>query len=104
MGSFAPAQVPNSFAIDMRPCAHVSCGTKPTPMTNQSLDQQTITVVAALAAALCKQPDIDGQKLRMDFLDALEGLAKSPDQVNSLGKDMAALMEAVLRARSTGID
>lgn len=40
----------------------------------------------------------------MDFLDALEGLAKSPDQVNSLGKDMAALMEAVLRARSTGID
>lgn len=31
------------------------------------MDMQAAYVVTALAAALCKQPGIDGQKLRLDF-------------------------------------
>lgn len=36
-----------------------------------SLDAQATMAIIALAAALCKQPGIDGQKLRLDFLDAV---------------------------------
>lgn len=69
-----------------------------------SLDAQATMAIIALAAALCKQPGIDGQKLRLDFLDALEGLADSPAGVGSIGRDIAAVMASVLDARAAGID
>ena len=69
----------------------------PTP-DRDPIDMQTAYVVTALAAALCKQPGIDGQKLRLDFLDALEGAAQSPSGVGSVGRTVAALMDVVLKA------
>ena len=62
------------------------------------LDHQAATALVALAAALCKQPWLDGQKLRMDFLDILEGLAKSPEGVETVGKSAASVMDALLKA------
>lgn len=58
---------------------------------------QAATAIAALASALCKQPGIDGQKLRLDFLDTLEGIAKSPDGVDTVGRLTASLMDTTLR-------
>ncbi|MDD3016808.1 MAG: hypothetical protein PHE74_00190 [Comamonas sp.] len=72
--------------------------------TEHPLDMQAAYAVTALAAALCKQPGIDGQKLRLDFLDAMEGIAKSPQGVETVGRSIAALMATVLDARTAGID
>ena len=58
---------------------------------------QAATAIAALASALCKQPGIDGQKLRLDFLDTLEGIARSPDGVDTVGRLTASLMDTALR-------
>lgn len=70
-----------------------------TESTNQyPVEFQAATALAALAAALCKQPGIDGQKLRMDFLDVLEGIAKSPDRVDTVGRVVASIMDTTLRA------
>lgn len=68
------------------------------------MDMQAAYVVTALAAALCKQPGIDGQKLRLDFLDAMEGIARSPQGVETVGRSIAALMSSILDARAAGID
>ncbi|WP_228897838.1 hypothetical protein [Acidovorax sp. Leaf73] len=81
--------------------------TNPTPeqqINTSSLDFQAALAITALAAALCKQPGIDGQKLRLDFLDALEGIANSPEGVGSIGRDIASVMSSVLDARAAGID
>lgn len=64
----------------------------------ETLDQQTAWALTALAAALCKQPGIDGQKLRLDFIDALEGIAASPQGVGVVGKTIAGLMDATLKS------
>lgn len=69
-----------------------------------SFERQTAMAVSALAAALCKQPSIDGQKLRLDFLDTLEGIAASPSGVETVGRNIAALMDVTLKARAAGID
>ena len=68
----------------------------------ETLDHQAAIALTALAAALCKQPGIDGQRLKMDFLDALEGLATTPQKVGSVGMDIAGLMDAVLKAEIDG--
>lgn len=67
-------------------------------MDQHNLDHQTAIALTALAAALCKQASIDGQMLRMDFLDILEGIAKSPEAVETVGKQMANLMDVLLQA------
>lgn len=66
------------------------------------IDMQAAFVVTALAAALCKQPGIDGQKLRLDFLDVLEGIAQSPSGVESVGRHVASLMDTILKAQTAG--
>jgi hypothetical protein len=66
-------------------------------MDQHGLDHQTAIALTALAAALCKQPSLDGQKLRVDFLDVLEGLAQSPDAVETVGKSVAGLMDVMLK-------
>ena len=66
-----------------------------------SLDIQTAYAFTALATALCRQPSIDGQRLRMDFLDALEGIAKSPQGVGTVGVETAGLMDAILKSIHT---
>lgn len=58
----------------------------------------TALALTALATALCKQPGIDGQKLRVDFLDVLEGIAKSPEGVGPVGLHIAGLMDAILKS------
>lgn len=68
------------------------------------IDMQAAFAVTALAVALCKQPGIDGQKLRIDFLDAMEGLAATPEGVDTVGRQTAALMSIFLDARAAGID
>ena len=45
---------------------------KPNPLL-MSLDMQVGFALAAMAAALCKQPGINGQQLLQDFLEGLEG-------------------------------
>lgn len=64
----------------------------------ETLDQQAAWALTALAVALCKQPGIDGQRLRLDFIDALEGIAASPQGVGVVGKTIAGLMSATLEA------
>ncbi len=68
---------------------------KPDPM-----DLQAGYAIAALAGALCRQPGIDGQRLRMDFLEILEGLAASPEGVGEVGQHAAALMDVLLQERA----
>lgn len=60
-------------------------------------EYQTASALVALAAALCRQPGIDGQKLRLDFLDILEGIAQSPDGVGMVGMRVAGVMDVTLR-------
>lgn len=62
------------------------------------LDHQAAIALTAFAAALVKQPGIDGAKLRYDFLEALEGIARSPEAVETVGRQIASLMDAVLEA------
>lgn len=64
----------------------------------ETLDLQSAWALTALAAALCKQPSIDGQRLRMDFLEALEGIAASPQGVGTVALQISSLMDAVLKA------
>lgn len=71
-------------------------------MSQSSLEHQTAIALTAFASALCKQPSIDGQKLRMDFLDELEGLAQSPGGVEVVGLQIASLMEKTLQSKSAG--
>lgn len=66
-------------------------------MDQHGLDHQTAIAITALAAALCKQPSIDGQKLRVDFLDVLEGIAQSPEAVETVGRNIASLMDTMLQ-------
>ncbi|MGB6097884.1 MAG: hypothetical protein WBF95_16505 [Comamonas thiooxydans] len=75
-------------------------------MNNEQMpmDYQAATALSALAAALCKQPGIDGQKLRMDFLDALEGIAQTPGNVGMVGRTIASLMDTTLRAADSRTD
>lgn len=75
-------------------------------MNNEQMpmDYQAATAITALAAALCKQPGIDGQKLRMDFLDALEGIAQTPGNVGTVGRTIASLMDTTLRAGGSRTD
>ncbi len=63
-----------------------------------SLDMQVGFALAAMAAALCKQPGINGQQLLQDFLEALEGIAQSPGEVGEVGKTVAGLMSSTLAA------
>lgn len=63
-----------------------------------SLDMQVGFTLAAMAAALCKQPGINGQQLLNDFLEALEGIAQSPGEVGEVGKTVAGLMSSTLAA------
>lgn len=65
-------------------------------MLKDTLDQQTALVVTALASALMRQSGINGELLRLDFLDILEGLAQSPEKVGSVGRVTADLMSAIL--------
>lgn len=74
------------------------------PTDTNPIDMQVAYAFTALATALCKQPGIDGQKLRLDFLDTLEGIASSPEGVESVGRATAALMSVALDARAAGID
>lgn len=68
------------------------------------MEYQVATALTALAEALCKQPGIDGQKLRLDFLDALEGIAQTPGNVGTVGKTIASLMDTTLRAAGSRTD
>ena len=70
---------------------------QPHPL-NMSMDMQVGYALAALAAALCKQPGINGQQLLQDFLENLEGIAQSPGEVGEVGKTVAGLMSATLNA------
>lgn len=63
-----------------------------------SLDHQVAIALTALAAALVKQPGIDGAKLRYDFLEILEGIATSPEAVELVGRQIASLMDVVLES------
>ena len=74
------------------------------PPDTNPIDMQVAYAFTALATALCKQPGIDGQKLRLDFLDTLEGIASSPEGVESVGRATAARMSVALDARAAGID
>lgn len=74
------------------------CDVRGNKMDEESLDYQASVAITALAAALCKQPGIDGDQLRLDFLEILEGIARSPDKVNTVGIDTARLMDILLRA------
>ena len=65
---------------------------------NQSFDVQVGYALAALASALCKQPGINGQMLLQDFLDALEGIAKTPGEVGVVGQTVAGVMNSTLKA------
>jgi hypothetical protein len=67
-------------------------------MDKHTLDLQTSLALTALATALCKQSSIDGQQLRLDFLDILEGISQSPENVGAVGKNIAYLMDSLLRA------
>lgn len=75
-------------------------------MNNEQMpmEYQVAMALTAFAAALCKQPGIDGQKLRMDFLDVLEGIAQTPDNVGTVGKTIASLMDTTLRAAGPRTD
>lgn len=72
--------------------------TPQTPACNMSLDMQVGYALAAMAAALCKQPGINGQQLLQDFLDDLEGIAQSPGEVGIVGQTVAGLMAVTLQA------
>lgn len=67
-------------------------------ISNVSMDMQVGYALAALAAALCKQPGINGQQLLHDFLENLEGIAQSPGEVGEVGKTVAGLMSVTLKA------
>jgi hypothetical protein len=69
----------------------------PNPLL-MSLDVQVGFTLAAMAAALCKQPGINGQQLLHDFLEALEGIAQSPSEVGEVGRTVASLMSSTLAA------
>lgn len=62
------------------------------------MDMQVGFALAAFAGAMCKQPGINGQLLRQDFLELLEALAQSPVAVGTVGKTVAGLMNTVLQA------
>lgn len=62
------------------------------------MDMQVGFALAAFAAAMCKQPGINGQLLLQDFLEVLEGIARSPSAVGTVGKNVAGVMDAILKA------
>lgn len=62
------------------------------------IEYQVATGLVALAAALCKQPGVDGQKLRMDFLDIVEGIARNPAGVGIVAMRVASVMDTTLRS------
>jgi hypothetical protein len=67
-------------------------------MDESTLDHQAAIAVTALAAALCKQRGINGDQLRLDLLEMLEGIAGSPQGVETVGKQTANLMDSILQA------
>jgi len=69
-------------------------------MIENSFDHQIAIALTAFAAAICKQPSIDGQRLRIDFLDALEGLAQSPEGVETVGRQISSVMNSILILRT----
>ena len=68
----------------------------------KSMDMQVGFALAALAAALCKQPGVNGQQLLQDFLESIEGISQSPGEVGEVGKTVAGLMSATLKAEHGG--
>lgn len=64
----------------------------------KSFDIQVAEAVTALAAALVRQPEIDGQKLYADYLDILEGFCQGPEQVGEVAKGVAVIMNAFLQS------
>lgn len=62
------------------------------------LDLQVGFALAAFAAAMCKQPGVNGQLLLQDFLESLEGIAQSPGAVGTVGKTVAGVMDTILKA------
>ena len=72
--------------------------TQKSPAPELPMDVQVSFALAAFAAALCKQQNVNGQQLLQDFLKALEGIAQSPGAVGTVGKTVAGLMSGVLKA------
>lgn len=71
---------------------------KPNDLPELPIDMQVGFALAAFAAALCKQPGINGQLLLQDFLESLEDIAQSPGAVGTVGKTVAGLMDSILKA------
>src|SRR5690606_25833419 len=71
-------------------------------MDTHTLDHQTAIAPTALAAALCRQPNINAEQLRYDFMDILEGLAQGPANVETVGRNVAATMAALQTTPRTG--
>jgi hypothetical protein len=67
-------------------------------LNSSSLEHQTAIALTALSAALVKQPGINGDSLRLDFLEIIEGIARSPAEVGTVGIQIASLMDTILRA------
>ncbi|GGH58952.1 hypothetical protein GCM10010975_20110 [Comamonas phosphati] len=65
---------------------------------DSSIELQTATAVIALAAAICKQPGIDSQQLREDFLDILGGITPPAEGIGLVGQRVASAMGVSLQA------
>lgn len=65
---------------------------------DNEIGRQAAEALAALACALVKQRGINGEQLRLDFLECLEKLYGSPAAVETVGIEVAACMDAVLQA------
>jgi hypothetical protein len=63
-----------------------------------SIELQTATAVIALAAAICKQPGLDSQKLREDFLDILGSITAPAEGIGLVGQRIASAMGVSLQA------
>jgi hypothetical protein len=71
---------------------------------DSSVELQTATAVIALAAAICKQPGIDSQKLREDFLDILAGITPPTEGIGLVGQRVASAMGVALQAYEASED
>lgn len=60
-------------------------------------DQQIAITLAALAAALCRQPGINGPQLRDDMLEILERFAGSPEAVGPVAREVLTVMDKAVR-------
>lgn len=62
-----------------------------------NFDEDLIRIVTALSFAMIKQPNINGEQFISDFLEAIEGVSQSPENVSEIARELVKVMSVALK-------